>query len=285
MASEALSVGEATTLARRRLAQRSETASLDGEVLLASILEKSRAWVLAHPEGKLTSEASRLYLHKLEELAAGKPLPYLTGVQEFFGLSFQVTPQVLIPRPETELLVERALAWLSARPGRRSVADVGTGSGCIAAALAVHVPDLTVFATDISTPALEVARGNLERLGVLERVRLLHTHLLRGSPGPFDLICANLPYIPTGTLASLTDLRFEPREALDGGLDGLDLVRDLFQQARSLLAEDGLLLAEIEAGQGVEARRAAVQCFPGKTVQIIKDLAGKDRLVEIGGVG
>jgi release factor glutamine methyltransferase len=257
-------------------------AALEAQVLLAHALDRPRAWLLAHPETCLADDLLVTLQAQLEQLAEGVPLPYLTGEQEFYGISFAVTPDVLIPRPETELLVETALAWLQfGSKESRHAADVGTGSGCIAAALALHVPSLTLVAADRSRAALRVAQLNLQRYSLLERVWLVQSNLLAPLHGTFDLICANLPYIPTTTLGPLPVARHEPRLALDGGPDGLRLVSDLLASAPRLLAPGGLILLEIEASQGESSAHLARTAFPGAKVDILPDLAGLDRLVRV----
>lgn len=259
----------------------SETPRLDAQVLAAQILDRSRAWVLAHPEAVLSPEQAARFQAALARLAAGEPLPYVLGRWEFFGLEFAVTPAVLIPRPETELLVERALAWLERNPGRRLAADVGTGSACIAVSLAVHCPGLRLLATDVSAPALAVARQNAARHAVLERIEFIQADLLPPLGSPLDLICANLPYIPEDTLPGLRVSRTEPALALRGGQDGLDLIRRLLALAPGCLAPGGLALLEIEASQGPRALALARGHFPTASLQLIQDLAGRDRLLEI----
>jgi release factor glutamine methyltransferase len=264
----------------------SETPLLDAQVLLAHILNKPRAWLLAHPEVSLTEEQQQAYSQGLARLATGEPLPYLIGHWEFFGLDFRISPQVLIPRPETELLVEKALAWLDRHPGRRLAADVGTGSGCIAISLAVHQPDLQLLATDCSPEALQIASQNAERHGVSGRIRFQPANLLHLSepvnlPAGFDLIAANLPYIPSQTLKQLAVYGREPTQALDGGPDGLDLIRRLLVQARTLLAPGGLMLLEVEYRQGDLARALGEASFPTAQVSVDRDLAGQERLLVI----
>jgi len=259
--------------------------------------------VLAHPEVILSTEQLSELEAGARRLEAGEPLPYLLGHWEFFGLDFIVTPAVLIPRPETELMVEQALSWLHTRFGTGGASacravDVGCGSGCVAIALAANTPGLQVTAVDLSTQALEVARQNVERHGLAGRVTLAQADLLPQQPPIFDLICANLPYIPTGKLNDLPVACWEPRSALDGGPDGLALIRRLLQQVVSRLAEHspapifgaagGLLLLEIESSQGAAAGLLARQAFSlwearGGEVQVdvLADLAGLDRLVRV----
>jgi len=257
----------------------SESAALDAQLLLAHILGRSRTWVLAHPEVELTSEQTRRLEDGMARLLLGEPLPYVLGRWEFYGADFVVTPAVLIPRPETELLVETALVWLRANPGRRLAADVGSGSGCIAVSLAARSDDLCVLASDISLAALYVAQDNARRLGVAGRVHCMQSNLLPAVASKFDLICANLPYIPTATLAGLRVAQWEPRLALDGGADGLDWIGRLLEGAQRSLAAQGLLLLEIEASQGESACHLAQRAFPRAGVNLLRDLAGHDRLV------
>jgi release factor glutamine methyltransferase len=207
-------------------------------------------------------------------------LPYLLGHWEFYGLDFMVSPSALIPRPETELLVEQALAWLRQRPQRRLVADVGTGCGCIAVTLATHLPGLRVIASDLSFAALKLARANSRKLVVEQRISFIQCDLLAPF-NKFDLIAANLPYIPSSELELLPVARREPRLALDGGPDGLETIRRLLQQALTRLAAGGLLLLEIEASQGSAALALAQAAFPYAQIQLLSDLAGQDRLIRL----
>jgi hypothetical protein len=174
----------------------SDTPSMDASVLLAGLLDKPRAWVIAHPEASLVSAERAVLENALKRLEAGEPLPYILGHWEFYGLEFLLNPATLIPRPETELLVEQALEWLKDHPDRRRIADVGTGSGCIAISLACHLPDLRIIATDISGLALQAALANARRHGVSGPINFIQGNLLDGVAAQFDLICANLPYIP-----------------------------------------------------------------------------------------
>jgi len=265
----------------------SETARLDAQVLLADVLDRSRTWIAAYPEAYLTQPQLASFKKAVARLEAGEPLPYVLGHWEFFGLDFEITPDVLIPRPETELLVERAIQWLKAAPERRTVADVGTGSGCIAVALAANITDAKVVATDISPPALEIARRKGSRHNVVERIDFIQCDLLPSPPDPlptesrFDLICANLPYIPTQTLHELPIFGREPTLALNGGEDGLDIIRRLLHIAPKWLAPHGMILLEIEASQGMDAVSMAYDAFTKASIRLYKDLAKQNRLLEI----
>jgi release factor glutamine methyltransferase len=272
---------------RTRLAPISDTPDLDASVLIAHILNKPRTWVMAHPELTLTSEQQKQLEDSLVQLEHGESFPYVLGHWEFFGLEFDVTSDVLIPRPETELLVEKAIAWLQESPVRRTVADVGTGSGVIAISIAMNVPDAKILATDISFEALEVARKNAIKFDVNNRIDFVQCDLLPyhiyslSTERHFDLICANLPYIPTDTLHQLPIFGREPSLALDGGPDGLDLIRRLLTIAPNWLAPNGMLLLEIEATRGIQALNLACDMFSEGIIHLHQDLAGRDRLLEI----
>jgi release factor glutamine methyltransferase len=284
-------VAELLTEMSDRLRGVTDTPELDAQVLLAHLMGKARTWLAAHPRTRLSDSQAAAVEEAVSKLIAGTPLPYLLGHWEFFGLDFNVTPDVLIPRPETELLVEQALLWLQSRPvtahSALRAADVGTGSGCIAVSLAKHVPDARVLATDLSLPALKVARQNALRHGVSSRVDFVQCDLLPPHPFPlpteshFDVICANLPYIPTATLEHLPVYGREPTLALNGGRDGLDVIRHLLKIAPEWLAPNGLILLEIEAGQGMAAVSLAYDAFDHATINLRRDLAGRERLVAI----
>lgn len=250
---------------------------MEAQLLAGHVLGQPRSWVVAHPDAIILDAQRKLLDSLLERLLRREPLPYLTGKAEFYGLVFEVSPAVLIPRPETELLVDTALAWLRSRPQPRRAIDVGCGSAAIAVTLAVHVPDLCVVGVDRSHQALQVARRNIQRHMVSQQVKLVNTDLMAGLRGRFDLLCANLPYIPTQKLASLDVARFEPWIALDGGVDGLRLVERLLAQA----TEVELALLEIEAGQAEAALKLAANYLPGAKCQVLRDLAGHARLLVI----
>lgn len=270
-----------------RLASISDTPSLDASVLLAHVVAKPRTWVLAHPELKLTDAEQNQLDVALGQLETGQPFPYVLGHWEFYGMDFDLTPDVLIPRPETELLVEKAIAWLQESPVRRTVADIGTGSGAIAVSIAVNVPDVNILATDISSKALSIARKNAKKFGVDHRIEFVECDLLPAQPQLFtteqhlDLICANLPYIPTGTLQDLPVYGREPTLALDGGEDGLHLIRRLLDIAPAWLAPNSMILLEIEATTGIAALNLAYDLFSEAEIHLHRDLTGNDRLLEI----
>lgn len=258
-----------------------DTPGLDAQVLLAHIIKKDKSWLHTHPEYELSPNETLALAKALAQLSAGVPLPYVIGEWEFYCLKFKVTPDVLIPRPETELLVETAIKWLAAHPDRDRVAEAGTGSGCIATSLAVNLPHVHITATDISPEALAVASYNANKHNVHPRIQLVETNLLEGTHGPFDLICANLPYIPTASLLKLRVYLQEPTLALDGGPDGLEVIRKMLDQTSSRLTKGGLVLLEIETGQAKQAVEYARQTFPDAEITTKLDLAGHHRLVQI----
>ena len=265
----------------------SDTPALDASVLIAHIINKPRTWVVAHPDLTITSEQQKQLDDALAQLEKGKPFPYVLGHWDFFGMEFDITPDVLIPRPETELLVEKAIAWLQESDVRRTVADVGTGSGVIAVSIAANIPNATILATDISHAALLVAQKNARKFNVANRINFTECDILPPHPDSlsteehFDLICANLPYIPTKTLHNLPIHGREPTLALDGGLDGLDLFRRLMSIAPQWMAPNSLILLEIEATLGMQALSLAYDMFSSAEIQLHKDLTGRDRLLEI----
>jgi release factor glutamine methyltransferase len=283
-------VGRAMLAATRRFAETgSDTPQLDAIVLLGFVLGVNKAWLYAHPTRELTESEIVHYEELVRRRMRHEPVAYLLGFKPFYGLDITVDRSVLIPRPETELLVDRVLDYLQslAGPGRRlSVADVGTGSGAIAVALAANVPGLTVYAVDVSDAALSVAAQNVERHGLGGQVQLLSGQLLDPLSTQVDVIVANLPYIATADLADLPPQvgDFEPVLALDGGADGLAVIADLLAtlalpQGRSKLRPGGRVYLEIGAGQGDAARALVQDLLPAAEVAVVQDYAELDRLV------
>jgi release factor glutamine methyltransferase len=273
-------VGAALETGRRALASVSETAGLDAQALLARASGADRGWLLAHPEAALEPGQAAGFLADLARCARGEPLPYVLGEWEFSGRSFLLSPDVLIPRPETELLVEAALDFIRTR-GIRRAADVGTGSGCVGVTLVAEAPDLVVLATDLSSAALEMARRNALRHGVEDRFHAAQMDLLTSADGGFPLVCANLPYVPSGTLAGLPVGRREPRLALDGGLDGLRLIRRLLADLPRALASQGTALLEIGHSHGASALEVLREAAPSFRGSVLKDLAGLERVLVV----
>lgn len=256
-----------------------ETPGLTSLILLEHVLGREKSWILAHSEYHPDLHEQQTLQENLTQLVQGVPLPYVLGKWDFFGRTFCVTKDVLIPRPETELLVEQALQHLE-KYRQPNALDVGTGSGAVAISLSAEHPNARVTATDISRAALRVARDNAIQLGKAN-IQFLQSDLLSPLRTSFDLICANLPYIPTQTLETLTVAQWEPYLALDGGATGLTLIQCLLMQAQTRLAGGGLLLVETEASLGIETLTAARASFPQAECQIITDLSGHDRLLRI----
>ena len=264
-------------------------ARLDAQVLLSHILNVERSTLYAYPERTLTPAAREHYLTLIERRSQGEPVAYLTGHKEFYGLDFLVDQRVLIPRPETELLVEAALgACQSMLAGGRTpvVADIGTGSGIIPITLAVLEPLLPyLYATDISAAALEVAYLNCLRHHVEQRVRLLHGDLLTPLPEPVDVLTANLPYVGTGEVDDLARdvLAYEPHLALFSGSEGLDLLQRFFTelQRSHKIAQGAVLLLEIGYRQREPLSSLLQELWPRATVTFKKDFAGWDRVLQV----
>ncbi|MBV9343692.1 MAG: peptide chain release factor N(5)-glutamine methyltransferase [Gammaproteobacteria bacterium] len=271
-------VGALLAAGQQELRQRQADAALlelEAQVLLAHALDVSRSVLVAHPERVVPARAASDYRALLRRRVLGEPLAYLTGRREFWSLELEVNPHVLIPRPETEGLVERALAL---GPGSARVADLGTGSGAIALALARERPDWQLIATDRSPAALEVAQRNAARLGIPSIRWRLGAWFEALPAGEFDLILSNPPYVAE-TDAALDALRFEPQAALSAGPDGLSCLRLLAQGAPRYLRRGGWLILEHGAMQGA-AVRAALVATGFTHVRSHPDLAGHERITE-----
>jgi len=217
----------------------------------------------------------------LKRIKEGTPLPYLVGEWEFFQRLYWITEDVLIPRPETEGLVELALTWLEEHPGRRNCLEIGTGCGCIAVSLALNIPDLNITATDISSSALLVARENARRHQVHDKIQFQERDLFTGMEGKHDLIVANLPYIPTEKLRTLPVFTQEPVLALDGGEDGLVHIKEVLKSARQHMEPGGAIFLELDEDSGAAALALAKEVWPGMTLKLSQDLAGNDRYLSI----
>ncbi len=266
---------------RQRLDGFSDTPFLDSQVLLSYILNRPRSWILAHPNFTLTPSQRKTLQKALQKLEKGVPLPYVLGYWEFYQLRFRITPDVLIPRPETELLVDLAIDWLRAHPSRRSCADIGTGSGCIAISVAHHMSNSQFIANDISMDSLKIAKINATKHQVSRQIAFYQGQLLQAMRGKFDLILANLPYIPTSKLKALDVDKHEPHHALNGGPSGLKYISELLSSAPHFLKKGGGIVLEIDESQGPKAKQLAEHAFPHAAVSLRKDLAGQDRMLLI----
>lgn len=259
-----------------------DDARLEAEVLLAHALGIDRAHVIARLRDLLSPGETAAFDALLGRRTNREPLAYITGHREFYAIDFAVTPEVLIPRPETEMLVERALRAIAARDGRALVVDVGTGSGAIAVAIALHAPDARIIATDASPAALAGAERNAGAAGVAPRIEFRQADLLEGVP-LVDIIVANLPYVAESDWAALPpELRdWEPRDALVGGTDGTAVIRRFLDQAPAHLQPGGVLIAEIGDRQGAALLAAARRRFPAAGCYIERDFAGLDRMLVV----
>ncbi len=256
------------------------TAARDAELLLLHALRIPRSTIYAYPGRLLSAREQELFALTIERRLRSEPVQYITGTQEFFGLAFEVRPGVLIPRPETELLVEAVLDRLP-RDRALSLVDVGTGSGAIAIAIALRLPAAHVTAVDVSSAALEVAQRNARRHGVVGRVELSLSDLLEGvceRAAKFDGIVSNPPYVPEVEREGMHPQvrEFEPAEALFGGADGLAVYRRLIPEARAALRPEGLLAMEIGFGQSAALRELLVGW---RGVDFLPDLQGIPRVV------
>lgn len=273
--------GEARRSAAERLRTGADpaTAALDADVLLAFVLGVGKEQLFAHPERALGDEAAARFAELVERRHAGEPVAYLRGFKEFYGQRFRVDRRVLIPRPETEALVEEARRFIASRAVK--VVDVGTGSGAIACSIALHEPRAHVIATDVSADALAVAATNALALGVGERVELRQGDLLGPVAEEVDVVCANLPYLRRDALADLrgerTSLAFEPNVAVVAGADGLDLVRRCIADLPRVLAPGGAAFFECDPPQA--AVIASLLEERGMRTRIARDLAGNERVV------
>ncbi len=281
----------------RLRASGSESPRLDAELLLARSIGVDRTGIVAHPEAPVGVDAAEAYEAAIRRREAGEPVAYIRGFKEFLGLAFAADRRALIPRPETELLVEIAEAAVVRRlagaprppnaPPLR-VADVGTGSGAIAVALAVALrkrkmlDEVRIVATDLDPDALQLARENAVGHGVADRLEFVAADLLPADGEPFDVLAANLPYIPSEAVDLLPiAASFEPRGALDGGPDGLGLIRALLDRLPAVLRPDGSAVLEIGSDQAGRIADAVAERMPGWTCEVLPDLAGLPRVARI----
>jgi len=264
-----------------QLAGGTESPRLEAELLLCAVLGCSRTYLLAHPEVRMTASQMARYTAMLTRRMTDEPLPYIVGHIEFYGLDFAVSPAVLIPRPETELLVELALERLSPQ-STATWLDVGTGSGCIAVLLAKHAPATHGIAVDVSAAALTVARANATRHGVTEHIAWVQGDVLASVVASVDVLVSNPPYVTDAEWVALPpSVQQEPRLALTSGRDGLRIIRRLLRQAPRCLKRDGLILVEIGEGQSNAAQALAQAAFPHAAVDIVQDLARKPRVLRV----
>ena len=257
-------------------------ARLEAEVMVMTVMRMPRQDLFAHQEDEATVQHEQDIEGILERRRTREPLAYILGYREFYGINLLVNADVLIPRPETETMVEHALfmSLMGMESSQLVIADVGTGTGAIAINLAIHLPAARIYAVDLTDPVLNVANYNIRSHNVADRVTLCQGDLLEPVPEPVDLVVANLPYIPTERISTLQpEVQWEPRVALDGGADGLDLVRRLFEQAATGLKEQGVILLELDPDQMEQATQIAQGHFPDADITVELDLARQQRIL------
>ncbi|MFC1970982.1 peptide chain release factor N(5)-glutamine methyltransferase [Chloroflexota bacterium] len=255
-----------------------ESAYLEGELLLRHILGVNRPQLYMDYDRELSPSNERDYHSLIDRRLRGEPTAYITGHREFYGLNFYVNRNVLIPRPETEVLVGKTIGLAQDR-AIFTIADIGTGCGAIAISMAVNLPGAKIYATDISNPALEVARFNCRRHGVLDRICFLQGNMVEPLPEAVDLIVANMPYVRESELLRTGPLSFEPVLALSGGTDGLAKINQLSHQAGKRLRPGGCLLLEIGQGQGKTVETLLRKVWPSAHIEVATDFSGIERVV------
>ena len=259
-------------------------ARLEAEVMIMNVMRVPRHRIYAYQEEEVPEEAEKVLHELVERRLKREPLAYIMGHKEFYGVDLLVRPGVLIPRPETEGLVEQTLfaSMMRMEEGSFVIAEPGTGCGAIAVSLAIHLPAAHIVAMDLYETPLRVAEVNVQRHNVADRVTLLQGDLLEPFPEQVDLVVANLPYIRSESIDTLQpEIQWEPREALDGGADGLELIRRLLQQAQTKLKPGGAILLEVDPQQVGPIEAEAGTLFPSALCSVEKDLAGLDRVLTI----
>jgi len=257
-----------------------EDPTLESELLLRHALKISRVHLYLELDHELNLKQEEAFWHLIKRRLNHEPTAYITGHREFYGLDFYVDPDVLIPRQESELLVEKTLE-LAQNHAVSAIAEVGTGCGAIAISLALSLPQATIYATDISAAALKVALFNCQKHGVGNRICLLEGDMLDPVPEPVDLIVANLPYVMESELPLINTLNFEPSLALNGGSDGLVKIRQLCTRISDKLRPGGCLLLEIGQGQRRAVTTFLRSLFPLAEIEVAPDLSGIDRVVSL----
>ncbi len=259
-------------------------ARLEAEVMIMNVMRVPRHRIYAYQEEEVPEEAEKVLHELVERRLKREPLAYIMGHKEFYGVDLLVRPGVLIPRPETEGLVEQTLfaSMMRMEEGSFVIAEPGTGCGAIAVSLAIHLPAAHIVAMDLYETPLRVAEVNVQRHNVADRVTLLQGDLLEPFPEQVDLVVANLPYIRSESIDTLQpEIQWEPREALDGGADGLELIRRLLQQAHTKLKPGGAILLEVDPQQVGPIEAEAGTLFPSASCSVERDLAGLDRVLTI----
>lgn len=281
-----LKIADAIRYATERLVQAGiQNARLDAEVLLSYFLKKDRAWLITHGKDALEREGQKLFDDAIDRRSRREPLQHIIGRQEFWGLEFTVTRDVLIPRPETELVVETALKIVK-RASRATIVDLCTGSGCVAVSLAREIEDARIFATDMSMQTLAVARENARKHDVSDRIRFMDGNLFRPLEeldlrDRVDVITANPPYIRSGDLPMLqAEVKdYEPEIALIAGPEGTEIQKKIIDNASAFLKKQGALIMEMGLGQAETLKTMAADTGSYAEIEILKDLAGIERVI------
>ena len=259
-------------------------ARLEAEVMVMNVMRLPRQDIFAHQEDEVSGQQERELSEMVRRRLTREPLAYILGYKEFYGINLLVNSNVLIPRPETETMVEHALfmALMGMESRELVVADVGTGTGNIAINLAMHLPAARIYALDVEDAVLDVASYNIRAHNVADRITLAKGDLLEPLPEPVDLVVANLPYIPTTRIPTLQpEIQWEPSQALDGGEEGLDLLRRLVSQADGKLKEQAVMLLELDPEQVAPVETFVREYLPGATTSVEQDLARRDRIFVI----
>lgn len=260
--------------------------ALDADILLSHTLKKDRVFLMAHPEKKLTTVQEKNFSNIIKKRALHHPVAYLTGHREFFKLDILATPSALIPRPETEELVEKVLEYFNKNPKVTSVVDVGTGTGAIALALAASLPqEISIAAVDVSDKSLALAKKNATHLKLNKKIVFKKSNLLKGLKDSYDIIISNPPYLSeveyNRALKLYPELKKEPRSALVAKNKGLYLIEKLLSQAPDYLHHNGAIFLEIGYEQGSNVKKLAKKYLPELKTEIVKDLCGRDRIAII----
>lgn len=275
-----ISIADWRYQSRKILLAISETAEIEVNAILCKVLKRDLAWCLANSNFVLNQETLAVLNEKLKSLQAGVPLPYVLGTIEFFGNQFLVDENVLIPRPETELLVETANDWINSHNEIKSIVDVGCGSSAIIISIMKRFSQINGYGIDISRRSLHVSIRNRNYHNI-ENLEFIQMDCLNGFGSKFDVIVANLPYIPADQLRSLKVSKYEPDLALNGGKDGLMIINRLIEQLPSHLNSPGLALLEIQYDQSARVFQTAQNFLPTAAISVIKDYSFLDRIIKI----
>jgi release factor glutamine methyltransferase len=257
-----------------------DDALLESEVLLKHVLQIDKVRLYVDIGSELTPQQYEIFFTLVQRRLNGEPSAYIVGTRDFYGLEFVVNRDVLIPRPETELLVEKAIS-LTKEKSYKIIVDVGTGSGIVAICMTLNLPGIVVYATDISAPALGVAYRNCEKHKVQHKITLLQGYLLEPLPEPVDMIVANLPYVADVDMVQVNTAGYEPDIALNGGADGLEYIVAIIEQSISKLLGGGSILFEVGLGQSQTVSRQLKRIYPYGEVDVLRDLAGIERVVSL----